>query len=294
MKHELCCIGHITLDTIITPQNTVYLPGGTAFYFSHALARLDADYLLVTALAETEMEAVAGLRAKGIEVRAWPSAHTVVFENRYGHNPDERTQRVLQEADAFTVEQLRDVEAQVFHLGPLLANDIPAAVIKALAVKGKVSLDVQGFLRRVKDQQVLGTDWAEKKELLPFIHYLKANEEELELLTGSSDVYQGAKTLAAWGVKEVIITMGSRGSLLYSGERFYTIPAFVPARVTDATGCGDTYMAGYVYSRIKGEGLQASGEFAAAMASLKIEGSGPFTGTKKEVEEVLKKNRRAG
>ena len=27
MKHELCCIGHITLDKVVTPGNTVYMPG---------------------------------------------------------------------------------------------------------------------------------------------------------------------------------------------------------------------------------------------------------------------------
>jgi len=47
MKHELCCIGHITLDKVVTPGNTVYMPGGTSFYVSHALKRFDdLDYAL--------------------------------------------------------------------------------------------------------------------------------------------------------------------------------------------------------------------------------------------------------
>ena len=29
--HDLCCIGHITLDKIVTPKNTVHMAGGTAF-----------------------------------------------------------------------------------------------------------------------------------------------------------------------------------------------------------------------------------------------------------------------
>ena len=37
-----------------------------------------------------------------------------------------------------------------------------------------------------------------------------------------------------------------------------------------ATGCGDTYMAGYLYQRLKGAGIQDAGEFAAAMATLKL------------------------
>ncbi len=53
-----------------------------------------------------------------------------------------------------------------------------------------------------------------------------------------------------------------------------------PPPVIDATGCGDTYMAGFLYQRIKGASLQEAGEFAAAMATLKIQSSGPFTGTR--------------
>lgn len=74
-KHQLCCIGHITLDKVVTPQNTVYMPGGTAFYCSHAIRHFnDIDYALVTAVGATEMKVVEQLREAGINVTALPSA----------------------------------------------------------------------------------------------------------------------------------------------------------------------------------------------------------------------------
>lgn len=292
MIHDICCIGHITLDKIVTPKKTVYMPGGTSFYFSHALAGFDIDYALVTALAQSEMQSVNDLRAKGIEVNALPSAHTVFFENSYSENQDHRTQRVLQEADAFSSAQLQDTQAKIFHLGPLLAGDMSLELIKILASRSKLSLDVQGFLRRVENYSVLPTDWTGKEQALPHIHFLKANEYEMEVLTGHADVYMGANTLAGWGVKEVIITLGSKGSVIFHQGVFYSIPAYYPVTVVDATGCGDTYMAGYLYQRLKGTPIQQAGEFAAAMATLKIESSGPFTGTKEEVYALLKDNER--
>ena len=64
--HDLCCIGHITLDKIVTPKNTVHMAGGTAFYFSHAIKHFnDIDYSLITALAESEMKEVDKLRCGG-------------------------------------------------------------------------------------------------------------------------------------------------------------------------------------------------------------------------------------
>lgn len=290
MVPSICCIGHITVDSIITPQGTVTMPGGTAFYFSKAIAHMPVSYLLVTALAPADMGVVQDLRSSGLAVQVLPSSSTVHFENRYGENQDQRTQRVLQKAAPFTAAEFGDITAGIFHLGPLLADDFSAADIKALATKGQLSLDVQGFLRRVENQQVLATDWEAKLEVLPLLHFLKASEEEMSVLTGTKDVRTGAKRLADWGVKEVVITLGSRGSVVYAEGRFYAIPAYQPRRVQDATGCGDTYMAGYLFQRSKGEGIQQAGEFAAAMATLKIGGSGPFTGTQEEVNTVVTEN----
>jgi sugar/nucleoside kinase (ribokinase family) len=170
----------------------------------------------------------------------------------------------------------------------LLAGDMPLELIRSLAAKGKVSLDAQGFLREVRDHKVLPIDWPQKKEALQFIHTLKVNEYEMAVLTGEEDPRKSAKILAAWGVKEVVITLGSMGSIVYHDSTFYEIPAYAPnTSVVDATGCGDTYMAGYLFQRIRQASIQQAGEFAAAMATLKIQGSGPFTGTEAEVHTLL-------
>src|SRR5476651_1153076 len=103
---DICCIGHITVDKVITPSLIRYMPGGTAWYFSSAVAKLDMDYVLVTALATAEMNYVKTLREMGVEVLVQPSAHTVNFENIYGDDPDKRVQNVLQKAEAFTGDTL--------------------------------------------------------------------------------------------------------------------------------------------------------------------------------------------
>ncbi|HUC80844.1 MAG TPA: PfkB family carbohydrate kinase [Flavisolibacter sp.] len=282
-RYDICCIGHITLDKVITPVQTAFMPGGTAYYFSHAITAFCKKYLLVTAVADSELSSVVELQERGIAVKRFNSQHTVFFENRYGKNVDERWQRVLQQADAFSVEALEELNAAIFHVGPLLANDIAMEAIIRLSAKGKVSLDVQGLLRKVQGETVLPIDWNEKEKILPQVYFLKANEEELKVLTGFADVERGARQLAQWGVKEVIITLGSKGSVIYAEEKFYQVPAYQPPQLVDATGCGDTYMAGYLCKRIQGEGIQAAGEFAAAMATAKLAVSGPFKGGEEEI-----------
>ena len=285
--YNICCIGHITLDRIITPATDMFMPGGTAWYFSKALSNLAIKYTLVTSLADTEKKFVQELIDEGIHVRLYPSAATLYFENIYGADINQRTQRVLQTADAFTPAQVSEISAGIFHLGTLMADDIPISVIKTLAQKGRISADIQGYLRKLNGNNVTATDWKDKMEALPLIDILKVNEYEMEALTGSRNAEQAARQLNFWGAKEIVITLGSMGSVIYYQQSFYYIPAYAPTEVVDATGCGDTYMAGYLYRRSKGESPAEAGKFAAAMATLKIEKQGPFNGTEQDVIAVI-------
>lgn len=288
--NDICCIGHITLDKIITPKQTVYMPGGTSYYFSHGIYHLKdhAHYKLVTSLASSEYQSVNELRAKGINVEVIPSRYTVYFENKYGENQNNRTQRVLAKADPFTVEKLKHLEARFFHLGSLLSDDFPLEVIKFMSSKGILSVDAQGYLREVRGEKVYPVDWEEKREALKYIDILKVNEHEAAVLTGSSDYDEAVHLLHEWGVKEVLLTLGSEGSLIYAENKLYRIPAYPPREVVDATGCGDTYMLGYLYMRNKGASYAEAGTFAAALSTIKLEKSGPFCGTEQMASDIIK------
>lgn len=288
---DICCIGHITKDKIVTPNRTVYMAGGTSFYFSYAINQLpkDVTFSLVTAMDPTEKEPVEKMLKAGIDVSMNASRNTVFFENIYGENQNERKQRVLAKADPFTIQQLEHVDAKVFHLGSLLADDFPTEVVEYLSRKGRVSIDVQGYLREVRDEKVYPIDWKEKLKVLKHTYYLKVNETEMETITGLKDAHEAAKLIHAWGVTEVIITLGSEGSLVYVDDKFYEIPAYPPHEVVDATGCGDTYSAGYLYRRLQGATPTEAGKFAAAMCTIKLEHNGPFNRSIEDVERIIEK-----
>ena len=194
---DICCIGHITLDKIITPTLTANLNGGTSFYFSYSISKMpNVSYKLVTSLGENEMQAVDNMRKAGINVEVIPSKKTVVFENKYGENMDNRKQRVLAKADPFTAQKLVDIKARYIHLGSLLADDFPLDVFPILARNGILSVDAQGFLRYVDGENVYPCDWKDKREALQYVDILKVNEHEIESLTGESDLEPAAKILS--------------------------------------------------------------------------------------------------
>lgn len=286
---DICCIGHITKDKIITPRHTVYMAGGTSFYFSYAFSHLpqNVSFQLVTKLGEGEMQSVEDMRKAGIDVQVYPNRHTVYFENKYGENQNDRTQRVLERADPFTIDEMQEVNAGVYHLGSLLSDDFSTDVVKYLSTKGRISIDAQGYLREVRGEKVYPIDWAEKREILAHTDIIKVNEHEMEVITGFNDPRAAALRLAEWGVKEVCVTLGSEGSIILADGKFYDIPAYEPKEIVDATGCGDTYSAGYLWCRAQGMGFEESGKFAAAMCTLKLEHSGPFDRSIDDVRRVM-------
>lgn len=286
---DICCIGHITKDKIVTPKNTVYMAGGTSFYMTYGISHLPkkVSYQLVTKVGKDQLKEVEKIQAMGIDTICYPSQHTVYFENRYGIDSNNRTQRVLAKADPFTMNDVRQLEAKIFHLGTLLADDFSPEVVEYLSTKGTISIDVQGYMREVVGEEVRATDWKDKERILAVTGILKLNESEMEVITGSKDPKTAAKKLAAYGVKEVIITLGSYGSIIYADGKYYEIPAYKPHSVVDATGCGDTFSTGYLYCRALGAGYEEAGKFASAMCTLKLEHNGPFDKTIEDIRKVF-------
>lgn len=87
---------------------------------------------------------------------------------------------------------------------------------------------------------------------LPLVDVIKLSEEELPLLTGSSDLEEGSRLLAEQGISLVLVTLGGAGSFCrWQGECF-TVPG-VSVKVTDTNGAGDTFL-GAVLSRLSRRG----------------------------------------
>lgn len=269
------------------------MAGGTSFYMSHGIARLPekASYQLVTKVGQGQMSEVEKLRDKGVDVICYPSEHTVYFENKYGSNSNNRTQRVLAKADPFTIDEMRPLEAKIFHLGSLLSDDFSPELVKYLSTKGLISIDVQGYLREVRGEQVHAIEWKDKEEILACTDILKLNEHEMEMITNSANPRTVAMQLAEYGVKEVVITLGNYGSLIYARGKFYEVPAYQPANLVDATGCGDTYSTGYLWMRTQGADYMEAGKFAAAMCTIKLEHNGAFDGTLADIRRTIRRQK---
>lgn len=185
---EVCVMGHITIDHNFTGVSEAKTWGGVGYYTSIALKKLGCDVHLITRVAESDQEVLAILSKNGIKVTNNLSNLTTTFENIYSEGFKDRTQRVLNVADSFGMEDIENINAKMFHLGPLFRNDIPKDVILHLSKVGRVSLDVQGCLREMKNGVIQLAEWAEQDEVLSYVTILKADEREAFFMTKEEDL----------------------------------------------------------------------------------------------------------
>jgi sugar/nucleoside kinase (ribokinase family) len=287
--HDVWVVGHVTIDRIATPAGVLERAGGTATYFSLALARLGGDVAVLTRMAhENEQDLLAEERAAGIEVQCSPSPKTTEFENRYlPEDRDRRVQRVGAVALPFTSADLDGVQASLFHLGPLTHEDMSLDFIAAAADVAPVSLDVQGLVRRIERGRVELVDWPDKQKGLARVSIVKADEDEARVLTGERDAERSALRLAEWGPEEVLVTRAGKGSVVCHRGEVHHVPAVATPDAVDPTGCGDTFMAGYVFTRLAEGDPVAAARFGAAAAASKLRHVGPFDGSRETVDALL-------
>lgn len=289
---DICVVGHITKDRIVIEDRPDRVaPGGTAYYAAMTYARLGLATAVVTRLAPADAPALTdALRGAAIAVFTGESVATTTFENVYSRGPmSHRRQRIRSIAAPLQAADLSAVEAAAYHFGPLTAGDMRPALWQGIARHGPpVALDVQGLLRRVVDDTVELRDWPGKVDGLAGVDILKADHDEAATLTGERDSGRAARALASFGPREVLVTRAGRGSVVFADGRACRIPAYTPRPVRDPTGCGDTYLAGYVARRLAGDDPEPAAHFAAAAAGLKSAQAGPFRGTADEAAELCR------
>lgn len=283
---DVCVIGHVARDiNTIRGVEHAPSPGGAAYYSTMVYCRLGLRAAVVTKVAAEDEALLGELGDAGVAIFNLSSETTTTFRNIYpSGNPDLRIQRVDARAGPIPVAALPDLHARIWQIGPLTKSDVELGMIAHCArLGGLVGMDVQGLTREVVDGRVHASGPAADMGYLNDLDVLKADEQEILSYTGAGSVEGAVAKVRAAGVREVLITYGSDGAMVYGGGAPIEIAAVPPRRTVDATGCGDTYLAAYLVRRIETDDLRECGEFAAAAAAINIEAFGAFRGSAAEI-----------
>ncbi len=76
-------------------------------------------------------------------------------------------------------------------------------------------------------------------------------------------------------VDALIVTLGPKGSVIYTQGGTVSLPCANPTAVVDPTGCGDAYRAGLIHGLLRGLDWETTGRVASLMGAIKIASRGP-------------------
>ena len=133
-------------------------------------------------------------------------------------------------------------------------------------------------------------------ETLNGVYCITPNETELGIIINrkieTMDEYiEGAKVLLDKGCENVIVTLGTVGSLLVNKEGHTLVPAF-KVKAIDTVGAGDSFTGSLSAMLDQGRPLLEAMQIATAVAALEVQKNGaiPAMPYKKEVFTFLKEN----
>jgi sugar/nucleoside kinase (ribokinase family) len=287
-KYDMVILGNYTKDTIVSPSGTRHVDGGGFNYGAYVASMMRLKAAAVTRLAKEDSHVVHALKNVGLDVFPVFTPHSTNMRLFYPTtNVDERILSVTHTAGSFTPDQVKDLEANVFIINASIRGEVGMDVIKEIKKKDtELAGDVQGFLRIISsDGTLVNAHWDEKKSVLSQFDILKTDAVEAEGLTGLSDKYEAAKTIAGWGPKEIVLTHRD-GLLVYADDQFFEA-GFYPKELIGRSGRGDTCGTSYIAKRFTSSPKEAT-IWAAAVTSLKMEAEGPIRRTISEVEELIK------
>jgi sugar/nucleoside kinase (ribokinase family) len=288
---DIMIIGHFAKDRLVVDDTCETASGGAVYYGGVALQRIGVRVAVVTRLHSDDFSLLSEMEAEGVQVFATPAPETSGIENIYTTaDMERRICKPLGFAGPFSLQDIPDLWARIYLVAPIMAGEVSLPLLKSLAQRGPVALDVQGFVRFRAGDELVFRDWSEKAKALATVTYLKLDHAEAEVLTGLADVHAAARQIAACGPREIMITHNG-GALVYAGEQAYEA-TFTPRSMDGRTGRGDTCFATYLGRRLFTPPEEAC-RFAAAVTTLKMERPGPFRGTLAEVEAMMAQQSRA-
>lgn len=170
-------------------------------------------------------------------------------------------------------------QTAVLHVSSFMGTDqlkMQIAYLQRLEKLPKISFSPGNIYTK------LGTN--ELKPLIEQSFAVFLNREEAEALTESSSIEDVSKLLDA-GAQIVAVTLGGEGAYIATSRENLHIPPY-ESRMTDTTGAGDAFAAGFLYGQLTGKNLRKSGLYGNFMASRSIAQPGGRKGLLRNLKEL--------
>ena len=284
MNFDVICVGMALVDLIIRGFNPTPVSasgyvadsaslnaGGEAVNEAAAAAKLGLRTGILCALGNDPAGEIVlnGLRKVGVDVssviRTAATPVTTMFVKADGTR-----QSITNQAHRFNFHPEKEpslfTNAKAVILGSLFRApfddpDVICGVVSAAKAAGQIIVADT----KLPNFRVLTLE--DIRDALPQIDYITPNEDEARYFTGETEPEAMADILLGYGVKNVVIKLGSRGCLLKNRNMTLRLPP-EPVQAVDATGAGDNFVAGFVSELLRGAASEEALRFANACGAI--------------------------
>lgn len=277
MGYDLICLGNLTVDDVVLPDQTQQLGcfGGDAIYSAFGAACWSDKVRFVapvgTDFPQEHLKHLqeTGWDTRGLPKRSIPSIRTWVIYQ------DNNNRKWILESDP----------NDFFELSPTI-NDIPndyldskAFMLLAMDLTAQETLSPilrkNGLVAVDPQEDYINGNIDRILAMLKNVDIFLPSQEEVFRLLGHHDYKMACEQFSKYGVHIVVIKMGPEGSLIFdsSNHEFIKIPIY-ETKVVDTTGAGDAYCGGFMSMLVKSGNLQKAGLAGSVSASFAVEGFG--------------------
>lgn len=300
---DVTCLGEALIDMFsvevgrpLTEVSAFYpMPGGAPANLAVAVARQGGSSAFIGKVGDDPFGhhlavtlAEEGVETRGIrfdeEARTGLNFHAQVDEDTATHlfyrNPSADMRLRPDELDG---ELLRSTRTYYFGSISLIQEPSRSATQEALRIAKEagalIAFDVNyrpGLWTSVEaaHEQMLA--------IMPDVNVVKLNEDEIVLLTGSSDLPTALKQLEKLGPELCAVTLGPNGSAYQSRGKSELVPPFA-VQAVEPTGSGDAFMATLLLELLGTDGQWRTRLQSSSMYDLlhRANAAGALTATKK-------------
>lgn len=283
MSKKIIVIGSSNTDMVIkaakipVPGETVLGgefkmgPGGKGANQAVAAARLGGDVTFICKVGNDLFgeNAIKGYKKDGIDTSSVlysekPSGTALIMVDEGGENIISVAPGANGDFTPEDVEKVADVIRKADYV--VFQLEIPVDTVLAAA---KIASEAGAYV-------ILNPAPACKlpSELFKYISLVTPNQTEIAILTGiDGDIEAGMTRLNEMGVKDVILTLGSKGSAIWDGKKAEIVPA-QKVKAVDTTAAGDTFCGALCVALSEGKTKKEAVEFATKASALTVQKMG--------------------
>ena len=257
----LICIGEILVDIFDDGNNKTALPGGAPFNVACNASLYTKEVGFIGAVGNDEYGRLLldTAREKGLKIldikvlnEYYTSKAIVTLDNGERSFKFDRSGGADYRLDISDIDISIIEDKDIIHIGSLMLSenrgrDFFHQLIDAIRAntKAKISFDINyrdDIFSSPSEAKKIFIDALKKADILKF------SEDEINLLSGKQDIKVGLDCLLN-NDQIAVVTLGSKGSLLYKGGDIISVPTY-PVKPVDTTGAGDAFYSYFLASLV--------------------------------------------